>query len=53
MEQKVEGSKWMRIAAESKREGQEILGMEKFFFFLINSKYSILWQNENFKVIRR
>lgn len=34
MEQKVEGSRCLRIAADTKREGREILGMEKLLLFL-------------------
>lgn len=34
MEQKVEGSRCLRIAADTRREGGEILKMEKSLIFL-------------------
>lgn len=36
MEQKVEGSRCLRITADTKRQGRETLGMEKLLIFLNN-----------------
>lgn len=60
MEREVEGSKRLRIAVDTRTKGREILAMGNkicqdtkiVIFFLINSKYSSLWQQETFGVRR-